>query len=89
MEGVILFHFLGGTKRFGELSRLMPAVTQPMLTRPLRELEGDGIVEQQALAHASAQLVPGHFDKVRARREKNVERPWLWWMAISMRGRSM
>ncbi len=43
-KGVILFHLLGGTKRFGELSRLMPAVTQRMLTRQLRELEGDGIV---------------------------------------------
>ena len=38
-KGVILFHLLGGTKRFGQLSRLMPAVTQRMLTRQLRELE--------------------------------------------------
>ncbi|MHB1513793.1 MAG: winged helix-turn-helix transcriptional regulator [Acidiferrobacter sp.] len=43
-KGVILFHVLGGTKRFGELSRLLPAVTQRMLTRQLRELEADGIV---------------------------------------------
>jgi DNA-binding HxlR family transcriptional regulator len=43
-KGVILFHLLGGTRRFGELSRLMPAVTQRMLTRQLRELEADGIV---------------------------------------------
>src|SRR4030065_968116 len=43
-KGVILFHLLGGTKRFNELSRLMPAVTQRMLTRQLRELEADQIV---------------------------------------------
>ena len=43
-KGVILFHLLGGTKRFGELARLMPAVTQRMLTRQLRELEADGVV---------------------------------------------
>ena len=43
-KGVILYHLLGGTKRFNELRRLMPAVTQRMLTRQLRELEADQIV---------------------------------------------
>lgn len=43
-KGVILFHLLGGTKRFNELMRLMPDVTQRMLTRQLRELEADQIV---------------------------------------------
>lgn len=43
-KGVILFHLLGGTKRFNELRRLMPAVTQRMLTRQLRELEADQVV---------------------------------------------
>jgi DNA-binding HxlR family transcriptional regulator len=43
-KGVILFHLLSGTKRFNELRRLMPAVTQRMLTRQLRELETDQIV---------------------------------------------
>lgn len=43
-KGVILFHLLGGTKRFNELMRLMPAVTQRMLTRQLRELEADRVV---------------------------------------------
>lgn len=43
-KGVILFHLLGGTKRFNELRRLLPKVTQRMLTRQLRELERDEIV---------------------------------------------
>ncbi len=43
-KGVIVFHLLGGTKRFNELRRLMPDVTQRMLTRQLRELETDQIV---------------------------------------------
>ena len=43
-KAVILFHLLGGTKRFGELRRKMPSVTQRMMTLQLRELERDGVV---------------------------------------------
>jgi DNA-binding HxlR family transcriptional regulator len=46
-KGVILFHLLGGTKRFNELRRLVPKVTQRMLTLQLRELEADGVVERK------------------------------------------
>ena len=49
-KGVILFHLLGGTRRFNELMRLIPGVTQRMLTRQLRELEGDGIVARKVYA---------------------------------------
>lgn len=44
---LILFYLLGGTKRFGELRRLMPGVTQRMLTRHLRELETAGVVHRE------------------------------------------
>ena len=49
-KGVILFHLLGGTKRFNELMRLLPDVTQRMLTRQLRELEADRIVLRKVYA---------------------------------------
>jgi len=49
-KGVILFHLLAGTKRFNELMRLIPGVTQRMLTRQLRELEVDGIVARKVYA---------------------------------------
>lgn len=46
-KAVILFHLLDGTKRFNELRRLLPKVTQRMLTRQLRELEADTIIERR------------------------------------------
>lgn len=46
-KGVILFHLINGTKRFNELRRLMPGITQRMLTLQLRELEKDGVIHRQ------------------------------------------
>lgn len=41
---LIVFHLLQGTKRFGELKKLIPGITQKMLTQQLRELETDMIL---------------------------------------------
>jgi len=43
-KAILLFHILEGTKRFGELGRLLPGLTQRMLTTQLRELEADGVI---------------------------------------------
>jgi DNA-binding HxlR family transcriptional regulator len=36
-----------GTQRFGELRKLMPAITEKMLSQQLREMERDGIVARK------------------------------------------
>jgi len=43
-KSVLLFHLLDGEKRFGELRKLLPGVTQRMLTLQFRELEEDWII---------------------------------------------
>lgn len=46
-KGIILYHLIGGTKRFNEFRRLYPRLTQFMLTLQLRELERDGIIHRE------------------------------------------
>ncbi|MCY9107113.1 winged helix-turn-helix transcriptional regulator [Bacillus atrophaeus] len=43
---VILCHLTHGKKRTSELKRLMPDITQKMLTQQLRELESDGVINR-------------------------------------------
>ncbi|TVX82721.1 winged helix-turn-helix transcriptional regulator [Peribacillus simplex] len=43
---VILCHLTHGKKRTSELKRLMPNITQKMLTQQLRELEQDGVINR-------------------------------------------
>ena len=47
---LIVHTLLDGTKRFNELKRIMPNVTQRMLTNQLRELETDRVITRQVYA---------------------------------------
>jgi DNA-binding HxlR family transcriptional regulator len=50
-KSLILLHLLvEGTKRFSELKRSLPGITQKMLTTQLRELEEEDIVERKVYA---------------------------------------
>ncbi|RFA34329.1 ArsR family transcriptional regulator [Virgibacillus dokdonensis] len=45
-KGVILYHLLDGKKRFNELRRFIPGITQRMLSLQLSELEQDGVISR-------------------------------------------
>ncbi|CAI8737519.1 MULTISPECIES: winged helix-turn-helix transcriptional regulator [Bacillus] len=47
-KGVILFHLMNAKEiRFNQFVRLMPGITQRMLTRQLRELEAAGVIHRE------------------------------------------
>ena len=49
-KSIILFRVMEETRRFNELRRLLPNITQRMLTNQLRELERDGMVHRKVYA---------------------------------------
>lgn len=54
---IILYHLSTGTQRFNELQRLMPATTRTVLTRQLRQLEKDKLIDRKVFAE-----VPPHVE---------------------------
>lgn len=47
---VVLYQLSTGTKRFNELEKLIPEVTRTVLTRQLRQLEEDKLIERKVYA---------------------------------------
>lgn len=47
---LIIRELMTGVKRFGELQRSLPGITQKMLTQQLREMEEDAIIHRQVYA---------------------------------------
>ncbi len=56
-KALILYYLRSGPKRFNVLRRMMPAVTQRMLTQHLRELEADGVIDRNVFP-----VVPPHVE---------------------------
>ena len=66
---VLLFYLLQEPRRNGELRRLVPTITQKMLTQQLRELEADGIVTRQVFEQVPPKVVYGIHPAERSRLE--------------------
>ena len=45
-KAVILYHLIKGSKRFNELRKEIPAVTEMTLSLQLKQLENDGLLER-------------------------------------------
>jgi DNA-binding HxlR family transcriptional regulator len=54
---VIMCHLIKGDKRTSELKRLMPGITQKMLTQQLRELEQDGVLKRKIYEQVPPKVV--------------------------------
>lgn len=53
----ILYHLQGGPRRFSELRRRLPGITQKMLTLALRELEADALVRRKIYPQVPPKVV--------------------------------
>lgn len=45
---MILWHLGFGTKRFAELKRLLPGISEKVLTDQLRQLQADGVISRSS-----------------------------------------
>ncbi|MCF0074451.1 helix-turn-helix transcriptional regulator [Dyadobacter sp. CY261] len=45
---IILFHLLAGSKRYSEIKKAMPHITEKMLIQHLKQLESDSLVIREA-----------------------------------------
>ena len=55
-KGIIIYHLFKGPKRFSELKRVLPEITQRMLTLQLRELENAKIVMRTVFPQAPVRV---------------------------------
>ena len=72
---VILFSLLSGTKRYNELKKSIPAITEKMLIQHLKQLETDGLIVRK-----SRPVVPPYVTYELSKQGKAL-RPVLFAMA--------
>src|ERR1041385_6351603 len=54
---LILYQLMGGVKRYGEMRKAIPGITEKMLIQHLRELEADGLIKRDVKP-----VVPPHVE---------------------------
>lgn len=68
-KGLVIYHLLDDTLRFNELARRLGNVTQRSLTKQLRELEADEIVNRKVFAVVPPKVEYSLTDKGRQLRD--------------------
>lgn len=53
---ILLWNLRRSAKRFGELKRLSPGITQMMLTQQLKSLEEEGLIERRVISQKPLQV---------------------------------
>jgi DNA-binding HxlR family transcriptional regulator len=64
---ILLWHLSGGRKRYGELKKLIPSVSEKMLIQSLRELEKDELVIRKVYPE-----VPPRVEYILSKRGKSL-----------------
>lgn len=54
---IIIYNLLDGTKRYSELKKAIPAITEKMLIQHLKQLEDDKLIQRKALP-----VIPPHVE---------------------------
>lgn len=54
---IVVFYLMQAARRNGELRRLIPSISQKMLTQQLRELEADGIVSRTVVEQVPPKVI--------------------------------
>ena len=54
---LIIYQLMSGTKRYGELKRVIPNISEKMLIQHLKELEADKLVHRKAMP-----VLPPHVE---------------------------
>ncbi|MFH1120783.1 MAG: helix-turn-helix domain-containing protein [Bacteroidota bacterium] len=81
---IIIYNLLGGKRRYSELKKLIPAITEKMLIQQLRQLEADKLIERKALPVVPPFVEYSLTDSGRAL--KNVLEAMVSWAEIDRRG---
>lgn len=53
---ILLFHLLSGAKRYSELQRLVKGASDRMLTRSLKEMEADQLINREVFAQVPVRV---------------------------------
>ena len=75
----ILYHLFSGTKRFGELQRLLPQASRQILTIQLRELEQVGLLSRKASMQQGSLKVEYSLTELGWNIEPLFRQMHAWW----------